>query len=199
MLHKLGNRFCMALTESITHITVEEYLAGEQLSEIRHEYIGGAVYAMAGGSEAHNLICLNLATALRAQLRGKTCKVFMSDMKLRLQIAHDDIFYYPDLLVTSDPEDNATFYKTRPSVLVEVLSPSTERTDRREKFLSYQRLHSLSEYILISQDKLQVSIFRKANDWAPEQLLANDTLSLPSLAFDMPIAELYEDVTPAQA
>lgn len=184
----------MELSGCLTHISVDEYLAGEERSEVRHEYIGGAVYAMAGGSEAHNLLCGNFYTALRAHLRGQPCKVFVSDMKLRLQIAQDDIFYYPDILVTCDPEDTATFYKMRPTVLVEVLSPSTERTDRREKFLSYQQLPSLTEYVLVHQDKLHVTVFRKANAWAPEHHYATDSLVLPSLGFNLPIAELYEDV-----
>ena len=85
----------------------------------------------------------------------------MADMKLRLRIAEDDIFYYPDLMVTCDPSDDAPYYKTRPTVLVEVLSPSTERLDRREKFLSYQRLPSLEEYVLVDQERMRVTVFRR--------------------------------------
>ncbi len=133
----------MRIPESQQFISVDAYLEGEETSEIRHEYIGGQVYAMSGGSEAHNLICGNLYSAMRHHLRGSPCKVFMADMKLRLNIAEDDIFYYPDLLVTCDPSDNERYFKTQPSVLVEVLSPSTERLDRREKFLSYIALPSL--------------------------------------------------------
>ena len=184
----------MGIPETANFISVDEYIEGEQLSEIRHEYIGGRVYAMAGGSEAHNTISLNLASALRAHLRGKPCKVFMADMKLRLKIAEDDIFYYPDLLVTCDPSDDAKYYKTKPVVVIEVLSPSTERLDRREKFLSYQRLPSLEEYVLVDQERMRVTVFRKANCWKPEHLTAEDSLKLGSVGFQQTIPSDYEDV-----
>lgn len=184
----------MGIAKTAKFIPVEEYLAGEERSEVRHEYIGGEVYAMSGGSEAHNLICLNLATALRAHFRGGPCRVFMADMKLRLQIATDDVFYYPDLLVTCDPADNATHFKTRPVVLVEVLSPSTERLDRREKFLSYQRLATLQEYVMVEQEQMRVTLFRRETDWSPELLGSGDVLRLPSVAFEQAVTAIYEDV-----
>jgi len=187
----------MGVRESANFISVDEYIAGEQLSEIRHEYIGGQVYAMAGGSEAHNTICLNLALALRAHLRGKRCKVFMTDMKLRLEIAGDDVFYYPDLLVVCDPSDDAKYFKTKPDVLVEVLSPSTERLDRREKFFSYQQLPSLQEYILVDQERMHLTLFRKSSSWKPEHLTAADTLQIASVGFELPVPAIYEDVLPS--
>ncbi len=184
----------MGIPQTQQFISVDAYLEGEETSEIRHEYIGGQVYAMSGGSEAHNLICLNLASAIRQHLRGSPCKVFMADMKLRLNIAEDDIFYYPDLLVTCDPSDNEKYFKTKPSVLVEVLSPSTERLDRREKFLSYIALPTLKEYVLIDQSKPALTRFRQENGWKPEHLAQGDSLSLPSIRFEQSLADLYEDV-----
>jgi Uma2 family endonuclease len=189
----------MGIPETASLISVDEYIVGELHSEVRHEYIGGQGYAMSGGSEAHNTISLNLASALRAHFRGKPCKVFMADMKLRLSIAEDDISYYPDLLVSGDPADDAKYYKTRPVVLVEVLSPSTERPsterlDRREKFLSYQKLSSLEEYVLIDQEQMSVTLFRRSQDWKPEHLGAGDRLSLPSVDFSQAVSEIYEDV-----
>ncbi|MFU8849236.1 MAG: Uma2 family endonuclease [Opitutales bacterium] len=187
----------MGIPETANFITVDEYIEGELRSEVRHEYIGGQVYAMSGGSEAHNILSGNLYAALREHFRGKPCKVFMADMKLRLNIAEDDIFYYPDLLVTCDPSDDAKYYKTKPSVLVEVLSPSTERLDRREKFLSYQRLPSLEEYVLVDQEEMKVTLFRKTNEWKPEHFKAGDRLVLPSIDFEQSLGDLYEDVLPA--
>lgn len=184
----------MGIPDTDKTIRVDEYLQGELKSEIRHEYIGGQVYAMSGGSEEHNAISLNLASALRQHLRGNPCRVFIADMKLRLTIAEDDIFYYPDILVTCDPSDDAKYYKCKPSVLVEVLSPSTERLDRREKFLSYQQLPSLQEYVLIAQDQLRVTLFRRSRDWKPEILTKGQTLELPSLQFQQALSDLYEDV-----
>ena len=187
----------MGIPEEEKAMSVEEYLAGEPSSEIRHEFIGGEVYAMSGGSEAHNLISGNLLSAIRQHLRGKPCKVFMADMKVRLNIATDDIFYYPDVMVTCDPSDDAKFYKTKPCLIIEVLSPSTERVDRREKFLSYQRIPSLNEYILVDQETMEVTVFERVSDWNPRRLGNGQTLTLPSIDFNMPIAEVYEDVLEA--
>lgn len=185
----------MGIPQVSDFISVDEYIEGEQLSEVRHEYIGGRVYAMSGGSEAHNMISLNLASALREHFRGEPCRVFMADMKLRLDIAEDDIFYYPDLLVSRDASDDAKNYKTKPGALIEVLSPSTERLDRREKFLSYQRLPSLEEYVLVCQEQMRVTRFRRRNEWKPEHFSAPDErLKLPSLAFELSLAAIYEDV-----
>ena len=175
-------------------VNVSDYIQGELKSEVRHEYIGGQVYAMSGGSEAHNLICGNLYSAMHQHLSGKPCKVFMSDMKVRLNIAKEDIFYYPDVFVTCDPEDNAKYYKVKPTVLVEVLSPSTERLDRREKFLSYQRLDSLEEYILVDQNKIEVTLFERSQQWRPSLLGARDLLSISSLNFSISVDTMYEDV-----
>ncbi|TVP77983.1 MAG: Uma2 family endonuclease [Puniceicoccaceae bacterium] len=185
----------MGIPEAKDFISVEEYIEGEQFSEVRHEYIGGQVYAMSGGSEAHNLLAGNLYAALREHFRGRPCKVFMADMKLRLNIAEDDIFYYPDVLVSCDPTDDAKYYKSKPVALVEVLSPSTERLDRREKFLSYQRLPSLEEYVLVDQEQMHVTLFRKVNDWKPEHFTeGSDRLILASLTFGLSLSAIYEDV-----
>lgn len=187
----------MGIPERKDYVKVDEYLEGELVSEVRHEYIGGQVYAMSGASEAHNVLSGNLHAALHQHLRGKPCKVFIADMKVRLNIAQDDIFYYPDLLVTCDPADDAKYYKSQPVVLVEVLSPSTERLDRREKFLSYQRLPSLQEYVLVDQEKMAVTLFRRETDWKPEHLGAGDHLNLDSVEFGISLTDLYEDVLSA--
>lgn len=176
-------------------VSVEEYISGEEESEIRHEYIGGHVHAMSGGSEEHNLISGNLYLAIRNHLRGKSCTAFINDMKVRLNIARDDIFYYPDVLVTCDPTDDERYFKSKPSVIIEVLSPTTERLDRREKFLSYQRLASLQEYVLVDQEKPEVTLFQKKNNWDPEFQHAGGVLALPSLEFSLSLDEVYEGVS----
>src|SRR5580704_7577020 len=109
----------MQAVEHAASISVEEYLAGELKSEIRHEYIGGLVYAMAGTSSEHNIICQNLLIPLRAHLRGQPCQVFMESVKLKLLVANEDVFYYPDLIVTCDPRDTERYFKTWPKVLIE--------------------------------------------------------------------------------
>jgi Uma2 family endonuclease len=176
-------------------ISIEDYLAGEQASEVRHEYIGGAVYAMAGGSKAHNRLSLNLAARLQAHLRGKPCQVFMADLKVRLQISQEDIFYYPDVAVGCDPRDTERFFLRYPKVLIEVLSPDTERIDRREKFWSYSQIETPEEYVLVAQDKMEVTVFRRPDNWRPEILRQPDQdLRLASLGFSLPLREIYEGV-----
>jgi Uma2 family endonuclease len=185
----------MQVVEKPQLLTVERYLEGEQRSDVRHEYLGGVVYAMAGASDEHNAISLNLASALLAHLRGKSCRVFMVDSKVRLQVAADDVFYYPDLMVACDPRDKDRFFKRYPRVLVEVLSESTERTDRGEKFLSYTQIEALEEYILVAQDKMEVTLFRRANRWQAEILnAATQSLPLASIDFSIALPSIYEGV-----
>ena len=188
----------MTALEKSQFISVEEYLEGEPLSEVRHEYIAGVVYAMAGTSDEHSFIVGNLHAALHSHLRGKSCRLFMLDAKVRLQAADDDIFYYPDLMVACDARDKDRFFKRFPRVLVEVLSKSTERIDRREKFLSYTQIETLEEYILVAQDKMEVTLYRRVNQWHPEVLKTGaQSLPLASIDFSIPLAAIYECVNVA--
>jgi Uma2 family endonuclease len=179
--------------KELATISVDDYLAGEPLSDVRHEYIGGKVHGMAGGTKTHNHLTLNLATCLRAHLRGKPCRVFMVDLKVRLQISQEDIFYYPDVVVACDPRDTERSFVRYPKVVIEVLSADTERIDRGEKFLSYTGIETLEEYILVAQDKMEVTIFRRQNNWWPEILpQAEETLRLPSIGVALPLSMVYE-------
>ncbi len=177
-----------------TPLSVEEYLAGEEQSEVRHEFIAGAVYAMSGASEPHNIIALNIASALRAQLRGRRCRAFMADMKLRLRILEDDVFYYPDVMVACDPTDRASHYKERPTILFEVLSDTTAHIDRREKFFSYRSIPTLENYVLVEQEQRLVTILRRRLDWAPERLREpDDILRLDGIECALTLADIYEE------
>jgi Uma2 family endonuclease len=185
----------MQAAHETTLVSVEDYLAGERTSEVRHEYLGGMIYAMAGASEDHNVIELNVATALRQHLRGKACRTFVNDLKLRLNLANQDLFYYPDVMVVCDPRDTDPYAKRFPKILVEVLSPETERTDRREKFWSYIQTETLEEYVLVAQDKMEVTVFRRAKQWAGEILRQPDQLlQLPSIGFSLSLSAVYEGV-----
>lgn len=177
-------------------LTVEEYLKFEQDGEIRHEYVAGQIFAMAGASEAHNLIVTNLIAILRPHLRGSSCRAFVSDMKVKVKTQQADIFYYPDLVVTCDPNDSEKYFKTNPGLIVEVLSDSTETTDKREKRINYQTIESLQEYVLVSQDGIKVEIYRRdSNDnWTVETLGKNDDLTLDSVGLTLTMADIYEDV-----
>ncbi|MEY2428566.1 MAG: hypothetical protein QOJ40_1451 [Verrucomicrobiota bacterium] len=176
-------------------VGVEDYLAGEQRSPARHEYIGGVTYAMAGASDEHIALCMALAFALRSHVQGTPCRVQMSEGKARLRLANEDIFYYPDIMVACDPRDTDRYFKRFPRVLIEVLSETTEAIDRREKFLSYRQIETLEEYVLVAQDKMEVTIFRRANNWQAEVLRkAEDVVRLPSLEFSLPLKAIYQDV-----
>lgn len=111
-------------------ISAADYLEGEQISPVRHEYVDGRVYAMVGASDVHGLIAGSIFFALRSQLRGRPCQVFIADMKVRVASAQEERFYYPDVLVSCDPEDRQRSYRNAPCLIVEVLSAATERLDR---------------------------------------------------------------------
>ena len=184
----------MSAAVPLLTLTIGEYLESEKFSPVRHEYLSGQVYAMAGASTAHNLIAGNIFARLRARTRGGPCRVFMSDMKLRVEAAN--AFYYPDVLVTYDPEDAEDYFKTRPCLIIEVTSPTTVVTDRREKLLAYKRIASLREYVLISQEEMSVEFYRldRGGHWWIETLGAEDVLNLESVDMEIAVKEIYEDV-----
>lgn len=173
-------------------LTEDEYLAREAQSTVRHELVGGCVYAMAGASVRHNRI----AGALYAKLlaAGDGCQVFISDIKLRADAF--PTYYYPDIMLVCDRSDDDPLVKTRPCLLAEILSPSTEAIDRREKLVAYQRLPGLREYLLLSQDAPRIEIYRRRglNEWLLETLDADDVLRLECLPVEVPVAELYRGI-----
>ncbi|MDB9374944.1 Uma2 family endonuclease [Nodularia sphaerocarpa] len=177
-------------------LTIAEYIEAEKSSDIRHEYIAGQVFAMAGASEEHNLISGNIYNILRSHLRGSSCRTFMSDMKVKVKVQNADIFYYPDILVTCDSEDKDRYFKTCPSLIIEVLSDSTETTDKREKRINYQSLDSLQEYVLVYQNQIKVEVYRReiSGNWSMEVLGKDDKLRLDSVGLKLTMADIYEDV-----
>jgi len=182
-----------AVAQSQHLISVEEYLEGERLSEIRHEYLGGKVYAMAGASDDHNRIAINIVSQLVERLRGKRCEPFGADMKLK--IPGSEAFYYPDALIACDPSDSATYFRERPTVVFEVLSPDTERIDLREKRFAYSLIPSLKVYVIVAQDRIEVTILRrgKTRQWVGEALSERDAvLKLPEVKVEIPLARIYE-------
>jgi Uma2 family endonuclease len=175
------------------HLSVEDYLKLETEAQVRHEYIGGRVYAMAGASVRHNTIAMNLGNALFNHLRGGPCKVHISDVKLRLEVNREDIFYYPDLMVACLREGVEEYYLRYPKVIVEVLSPSTETIDRREKLLNYRLIPTLAEYVLVAQATREITMHRRDEQWRPVVLTADDArIEFPSLEFSLLLAQIYE-------
>lgn len=178
-----------------TAFTADSYLAWEERNPSKHEYLAGEIFAMVGATDAHVTITGNLFTLLRAHVRGRPCRVYMADMKLRVDTA--DAFFYPDLLVTCAPEDHVSSrFKRQPTLLVEVLSATTAAFDRGQKFAIYRQLPSLREYVLIEQDRMSVECFRRdeRNRWVLQAYGPGDQVELSSLEFGTTIEALYEDV-----
>ncbi|AGA31767.1 Protein of unknown function DUF820 [Thioalkalivibrio nitratireducens DSM 14787] len=184
----------------ISPLSADEYLEGEQRSDIRHEYVAGEVHAMAGAGERHNRISLNIAFHLRSATRGTRCGAFMSDMKVRVAAA--DAFYYPDALLTCDAGDDAQLYKVAPCLIAEVLSPATEVIDRREKLIAYRTLEALRYYLLAAQDARRVELYERQDDgsWVHTIYEGDGDLEFRcgGLTIRFSLAEVYEDVVFAQ-
>ncbi len=174
-----------------------DYLAFEENSPERHEYVAGQVFAMTGSTLRHAALALNLGTLLKAHLKGSPCRVFTTDIKVR--VARDQAYYYPDIVVTCDPRHAELTPDQRvveaPILLVEVLSESTEGVDRREKMFSYRKPPSLKEYALISQAERKVELFRRSGDVGWEQRLydATDPVDLASVDLVLSMDEIYDD------
>lgn len=188
------------MTQPVQHrlVSVEEYLTDEQGAEIRHELIGGRVYAMVGASDRHNLVAGNVFVALHQHLRGSPCQVFMSDMKVRIRVGSDDVFYYPDVVVSCAQDDREPYFRMHPCLIVEVLSDATERTDRQEKLLAYTRIQSVETYVLIAQDLAEATLHRRSTDWTAEQVAAEGILTLDCVGLDLPMTSVYEGVKLSQ-
>ncbi|APB32955.1 Uncharacterized protein conserved in cyanobacteria [Gloeomargarita lithophora Alchichica-D10] len=177
-------------------LPVAAYLQMEMASPVKHEYINGEIYGMAGANDAHVTITLNLAALLRSHIRGSGCRVYITDMQVRLEIPN--CFYYPDIMVTCDSRDqeNAT-YKCFPKLIVEVLSASTEAFDRGDKFADYQTLPNLEEYVLINTRHPRVECFRRGGNglWILQSYPPESRcFTLHSVNFEATLAQLYEDV-----
>jgi Uma2 family endonuclease len=176
-------------------VSVEEYLRLEEMSTTKHEYIGGELFAMTGATKRHNVISLNVASALLAHLRGGPCRAYVENVKVRLTVKGDEIFYYPDVSVACGPQDLEKVFLTDPKLIVEVLSPSTERTDRHEKALNYREIPTLEEYVLIAQHKPEITLSRRSEDWRPQVLTQpNTNAEFRSIAFTLPLDRIYDGV-----
>jgi Uma2 family endonuclease len=180
-------------------LSPEEYLLMEEQSDIKHEYRRGQAYAMAGTTDRHNTIALNAAILLRSHLRGSDCRTYVADIKA--EIPRDNDYYYPDVMVTCNPEDNETStYKRFPKLIIEVLSDSTEAFDRGDKFSDYQTIISLEEYVLINSRHRRVEVFRRAAGglWILQSYSIDDSgdglFEFKSVGLIGTIADLYEGV-----
>ncbi len=165
----------------------------EEASPTKHEYVAGQIYALAGASDRHNRIAMNIAGHLWQAARGGPCHVYGSDMRLRVA---NTAVYYPDVQVVCDPSDTEEIYKTRPCVIVEVISPSTESVDLREKLVAYQSLESLEAYIVVWRDHMRALEHYRAEErrWFAALHGRDDAIQFPCPKTALTLAEIYEGV-----
>ncbi|BAP55510.1 hypothetical protein THII_1213 [Thioploca ingrica] len=178
------------------YFTPKEYLELEGHSPFKHEYQRGLVYAMAGGKKKHVKITTNLGSLLSVHLFNSPCSVYVADMKVRITTA--DCYYYPDISVTCSETDlgnDDDNFILAPKLIIEVLSKSTEQFDRTDKFSDYQQILELEEYVLVSQDKVQVECYRKQEgEWEGHYYQRGDIVEIVSIGFKCPIEQIYTKV-----
>lgn len=184
----------MGLPKLKTKINVEDYLEAEKFSLVKHEYVNGEVFEMVGASDRHNLIAGDIYTALVIHLRDSPCQPFNSDIKVRVS---RKVYYYPDILVSCEQSPEDTNYRNEPVLIIEVASPSTQRTDRSEKLLYYLQMPSLREYVVVDRHKMNVEIHRRqdAGDWVTYYFNEpDDTVEFKSVELTLPVTEIYRRV-----
>ena len=171
-------------------MSVEDYLELEKTATVRHEYVAGEVYAMTGASRRHNRIAGNVYRKVSDAAAGGPCRVYMETVKLRVE----DIFYYPDVMVACEDEPEDPYYEDDPCLVVEVVSPSTESTDRREKLAAYKRLPGLEAYLIVDQDRKQVERHFRDEEgaWRRGDLVEEGRFSIPRPETSISLAEIYE-------
>lgn len=180
------------------YITEETYLERERQSTTKSEYFDGHMYAMSGASEAHNLIAANLIATFHGQLRQRPCRVYPSDM--RVKVLQTGLYTYPDVMVVCGPPqfvDEKRDTITNPTVIIEILSPSTERYDRGVKFRHYRLIETLRDYILVAQDRRHIEHYTRQEHglWIfEESSAAEEQVAIQSIACSISIADAYEKV-----
>ena len=186
----------MSTAKKLNLVSVDDYLAGELISPTKHEYLGGVIYAMAGARNAHNVIATNTLGALYARLRGRPCRPFNSDTKIRVHLATQVRFYYPDVSVVCRPNPQTESFQDEPAVLFEVLTRGTRRIDEGEKKDAYQASPSLRVYVLIEPDTPAVVVFRRTEGRFIREVYEglDAVLPLREIGIDLPLAEVYETV-----
>jgi Uma2 family endonuclease len=184
-------------------MTLEEFFEFEKATALRHEFVNGVVFGMSGPSLAHNQVIQNMAFAIRNHLKRSPgergpCAVYSSDTRLVIRQDVNEISYYPDVIVDCRPDTRDTHYVRDPKLIVEVLSPTTQIVDRREKLQNYRLINSVEEYVIIAQDEKRVIVYPRAERWKPRVYDTLDAaVELRSIDLTVPMIELYEDVRPS--
>ena len=181
----------MNLKPNIDQLPIHDYLEGELISQIKHEYINGDVYAMAGASSNHNRLVANIMREFGVHLRNTPCEPFGSDMKVQVE----NNFFYPDVLVVCQHEANDYGVTDAPLIIIEVLSKTTRKLDHTLKRQAYQGLPSLLEYVVIEQDIVDIEVCRRSHHWQPEHFYLGDEVSFAAIDLLLPVTEIYDRVT----
>ncbi|MDP2904604.1 MAG: Uma2 family endonuclease [Methylovulum sp.] len=181
----------MSAVKNIGLTSVEDYLKWELTSEVKHELIGGYVYAMVGSSDNHDYISGNIYRKFGNHLENSTCRPFTSDKKLKTSTGN---FRYPDCMVICDKDDESQYYKTKPIILVEVLSRSTRKTDEKDKLIEYMNISTLQEYVLIEQDYVDITVYRRSDDWHSIHYFLGETIYFESIDLTISVEEIYHRV-----
>ncbi|WP_172806901.1 Uma2 family endonuclease [Endozoicomonas arenosclerae] len=176
-------------------VTVDEYLESELTAPVKREYINGYVYAMVGSSRRHNLLAMRLGRLLGNHLEGSCCDVFGSDMKVRAGAETEDVFFYPDVMVSCNRGSENPYVEEQPKLIIEVLSRTTEQHDRLTKLEAYTQIPTLEEYVLVSQYEFLVDVYRRSGEhWQSERLGERDRIQLTSVDFELSVLDVYKDI-----
>jgi len=173
------------------YVSEQDYLEAEKISDVKHEYFDGEIFAMAGGSKTHQLLTGNIFGEIRNHLKGSPCLTFSSDMKVRLDEGNK--YFYPDVVIACEKENDEYFIRS-PRLIIEVLSNSTRKFDKDLKRKIYQTIPSLEEYVLIEQDHVEIEITRKSEDWHSTYYFLGDDVTFASIDLTLPVLEIYQRV-----
>lgn len=180
----------MSIANQAVMVTEDEYLAGEKVSDVKHEFVDGQVYAMSGASANHERITKNIARKFGNHLENSPCEPFGPDMKVKV----GSKYFYPDVLVDCDFDENEPYFATSPTIIVEVLSESTHQIDRTVKRLAYLNIPTLVEYVLIEQDFVDIEVMRKSDQWKSTHYFLGDEVHFESIDLTLCVEEIYHRV-----
>lgn len=194
MYPKFAKIRVMGVAKLKTKTSVEDYLKAEEVSPVKHEYVEGEVYAMAGTSDNHNRIVTELVSLLTLKLRDSNCEPFVGDIKVQVSTK---VVYYPDILVSCEENPESPYFRNNPKLIIEVTSPSTRQIDRREKLLFYLQMPSVQEYVIVEQHKMSVEVHRRQPNggWITHFFNEpSDVVELRSVDLSFPLPDIYRRV-----
>lgn len=177
-------------------VAVEDYLEGEEVSDVKHEYIAGYVYEMVGATNAHNIVATNILGRLFAQLDGNPCRVFNSDTKIRVRMKDQTRFYYPDVSIVCTPNPQSDAFQDYPAIIIEVLSNSTRRVDEGEKCDAYLTIPTLTHYVMFEQETARAVVYERGEGGFERRIVTgleqDISISEPKVTLDL--TKVYDGV-----